>query len=86
MANILNRNIQISHIDNRTKLVNFLLNNNFKLSFTVFKVHEIIESNKLIAKTKEQIIETNNFKFNEYLSNKYDIEDEISHKMLKKVL
>ena len=67
MANILNRNIQISHIDNRTKLVNFLLNNNFKLSFTVFKVHEIIESNKLIAKTKEQIIETNN------LMNKYGI-------------
>ena len=65
MSNILNRNIQINHIDNTTKLVIFLLNNNFKLSFKVFKVHEIIESNKLIAKTKEQIIETNN------LMNKY---------------
>ena len=74
MSSILNRNIQINHIDITTKLVNILLNNNFKLSFRVFKVHEIIESNRLIAKTKEQIIETNN------LMNRYGI---MSNKLQK---
>ena len=70
MSSIMNGNIQISKFDNVNLLINILLNNKFKLSFKAFLVHEIIESNKLAIRTREQMKETEMIKnkFN-FLSN-----------------
>ena len=62
MSNIMNSNIQIKSIDNKSKLINILLGGNFQLSFKMMIAHEIIETNKLLIKTKEQIKQTNNIK------------------------
>ena len=62
MSNIMNRNIQITQIDNSTKLIDIILNNNFKLSFKALKVHEIYESNDFLKRYKEQVSQTNNIK------------------------
>ena len=70
MSSIINGNIQISQFDINNLLVNILLNNTFKLSFKAFIVHEIIESNKIVIKTKEQMKQTNNIQNKiEFLSN-----------------
>ena len=66
MSNIINNNIQINQIDDTTILINILFNNNFQLSFKMFKVHEIYESNIILKRTKEQMLQANNVK------NKFD--------------
>ena len=55
ISNIMNSN-------NKIKIVIFLLLGNFQLSFKVLIAQEIIESNKLLIKTKEQINQANNIK------------------------
>ena len=62
IANIMNCNIQISQFDNLNKIINILLDNSFQLSFKLMKVHEIVESNNLLVKVKQQQIEANNIK------------------------
>ena len=62
MSNIMNGNIQISQNDETSKLINIILNNNFKLTFKLNKFHEIFESNEIVKRTKEQMIQTNNIK------------------------
>ena len=58
----MNCNIQISQFDNLNKIINILLDNSFQLSFKLMKVHEIVESNNLLVKVKQQQIEANNIK------------------------
>ena len=62
IANIMNCNIQISQFDNLNKIINILLDNSFQLSFKLMKVHEIVESNNLLVKVKQQQIEANKIK------------------------
>jgi hypothetical protein len=60
MASIMNGSIQIKQIDDSSKSINILLNNTFPFSFKILKNHEIFESNEIIKRTKEQMIQTNN--------------------------
>ena len=62
IANIMNCNIQIKQFDNFNKIINILLDNSFQLSFKLMKVHEIVESNNLLVKVKQQQIEANKIK------------------------
>ena len=59
MSNIMNRNIEIKQLNETTKLVNILLNNQFQLSMKMSKVHQIYESNVLKQRIKEQSIQAN---------------------------
>lgn len=79
MSNIMNSNINIKTDNNRSIIVNFLLGGNYQLSFKVLIAHEIIESNKLLIKTKEQIKQANNIK-NKFgvLSNKLQKCEEVN--------
>ena len=72
ISNIMNSN-------NKIKIVIFLLLGNFQLSFKVLIAQEIIESNKLLIKTKEQIKQANNIK-NKFgvLSNKLQKCEEVN--------
>ena len=70
MSSLMNGNIQISQFDNNNLLINILLNNTFKLSFKAFIVHEILESNKILIKTREQMKQTDMIKNrSDFLSN-----------------
>lgn len=59
MSNIIQRNIEIKQLNENTKLVNILLNNQFQLSMKMTKVHEIYESNILKQRIMEQNIQAN---------------------------
>ena len=59
MSNIMQRNIEIKQLNENTKLVNILLNNQFQLSMKMTKVHEIYESNILKQRIMEQNIQAN---------------------------
>lgn len=67
ISNITSNNIQIKQLDDFTLLINILLNNTFQLTFKMLKNHEILESNEIIKRAKEQMLETNNLK------NKFDL-------------
>lgn len=62
MSNIMNGNIHINQNDDTSKSIIILLSNNFNLTFKANKVHEIFESNEIVKRTKEQMIQTNNIK------------------------
>ena len=66
MSNIMKRCIEINQLNETTKLVKIILNNSFKLSLKLPKVHEIYESNELIQRRKNQNKET------DFLKNKLD--------------
>ena len=62
MSAIAQRNINITQIDEQTKLVEIILNNIFKISFKVLYNHEIFESNDLLKREKDQSLQANNLK------------------------
>lgn len=62
IASIMNSNIQIKQIDDKSILFNILLNKSFQLSLKINKYHIIFESNEILKRTKEQIIQTDNIK------------------------
>ena len=66
MSNIMKKCIEIKQLNESTKLVNIILNNQFQLSLKMQKVHEIYESNELKQRIKEQSIQAN------FMKNKLD--------------
>ena len=62
MSAISKKNINITKNDEQTKLIEILLNNNYKISFKVFYNHEIYESNELLKREKDQSLQANNIK------------------------
>ena len=62
MSAITKKNINITKIDEKTKLIEIILNNNYKISFKVLCNHEIYESNELLKREKDQALQANNIK------------------------
>ena len=62
MSAITKKNINITKIDEQTKLIEIILNNNYKISFKVLCNHEIYESNELLKREKDQALQANNIK------------------------
>ena len=62
MSAIAKKNINITKIDDQTKLIEIILNNNYKIPFKVLCNHEIYELNDLLKREKDQALQANNIK------------------------
>jgi len=62
MSAIIKKNINITKKDDKTKLIQLILGNNYKISFKVLYQHEIYESNELLKREKDQALQANNLK------------------------
>lgn len=62
MSAIAKKNINITKIDDQTKLIEIILNNNYKISLKVLCNHEIYELNDLLKREKDQTLQANNIK------------------------
>ena len=72
ITNIKNKSIELSQLDENTKLVNIILNKTFQLSLKLKKVHEIYETNELIQIKKKEMIKINYVKYRT-LKNDYNL-------------
>ena len=74
IANIKNKYIEITQLDDSTKLVNIILNKQFQLSLKLLKAHEIYESNELMQRNKSDIVKAN-FVKNRALKNENNLKN-----------